>query len=228
MSWCKTCCSAVAAQRYADKREHINKVNARWKAENSEKNRAINAEWKRKNADRVSEAGKAWYKANSDRKKELHRKWYKENKESVCLRAERWHKENRDKVVECCRRAGAARRATPRGKLENNLSSDICKSLRGKKAGTSWQALVGFTCDDLKRHLEKQFHGGMSWDNYGKLWEIDHIIPKIAFNFESPQDIDFKRCWSLSNLRPLEVSENRIKNGRLSAPFQPSLLLEVA
>lgn len=49
----------------------------------------------------------------------------------------------------------------------------------------------------------------MSWDNYGEYWEIDHIIPKSQFDFTSYNDIGFQICWSLMNLRPLTVSENR-------------------
>jgi len=38
-------------------------------------------------------------------------------------------------------------------------------------------------------------------------------------------DIDFKRCWELSNLQPLWANENRIKRCKLKKPFQPSLSL---
>jgi len=33
-------------------------------------------------------------------------------------------------------------------------------------------------CDGkfLKKHLEKKFSKGMSWNNYGE-WHVDHIIP---------------------------------------------------
>ena len=40
---------------------------------------------------------------------------------------------------------------------------------------------------------------------------------------ERPEDEDFKRCWALSNLQPLWMSENRSKNDKLEKPFQPSL-----
>ncbi len=65
----------------------------------------------------------------------------------------------------------------------------------------------------------------MSWENYGTVWEIDHKIPIAAFNFERPEDIDFKKCWELKNLRPLEIYKNRSKQARIDKPFQPSLTI---
>ena len=43
----------------------------------------------------------------------------------------------------------------------------------------------------------------------GEYWEIDHIIPLNLFNYESEQDEQFKICWSLANLRPLEKIANK-------------------
>jgi 5-methylcytosine-specific restriction endonuclease McrA len=62
----------------------------------------------------------------------------------------------------------------------------------------------------------------MSWDNCNE-WHIDHIIPKAAFNYEKPEDIDFKKCWALKNLQPLWAKENHEKKDKLLKPFQPSL-----
>lgn len=118
------------------------------------------------------------------------------------------------------------RQRTPRGKLNHNLRSRISQSLINKsKAGRRWESLVGFTIEQLKKHLENLFTPGMSWDNYGSYWHIDHKIPIKVFNFESPSHIDFKKCWSLENLQPLEAVKNRSKGARLERPFQPSLAM---
>jgi len=89
--------------------------------------------------------------------------------------------------------------------------------------------LVGFSLEELKKHFEKQFKKGMSWELVmtGQI-HIDHKIPIAAFNFETPEDIDFKRCWALKNLQPLFALENKSKKDSLYIPFQPSLLLQVA
>lgn len=113
-------------------------------------------------------------------------------------------------------------------KLNRNMRSRINNSLRsnGSKNGRKWEGLVGYSTQELKKHLEKQFIPGMTWENYGE-WHIDHIIPVSAFNFSKPEDIDFKRCWALKNLRPLWASDNISKNDRLDRHFQPSLQLAI-
>jgi hypothetical protein len=105
------------------------------------------------------------------------------------------------------------------------MSAGIGKSLTsGAKNRQHWETLVDYTAEDLKIHLEKQFKDGMSWDNRTE-WHIDHIIPKSAFNYETPNDIDFKKCWALSNLQPLWKLDNLRKSDRIVKPHQPSLLL---
>ncbi len=66
---------------------------------------------------------------------------------------------------------------------------------------------------------------GMTWENYGTVWEIDHKIPVAVFNFERPGDLDFRLYWSLKNLRPLEAKENNHKQDKLDNPYQPALLI---
>lgn len=96
----------------------------------------------------------------------------------------------------------------PTLKLNSRMSGNIYSTLKGNKAERHWEDLVGYTLQELKEHLEKQFDENMNWDNQGSYWEIDHIIPKNQFNYISPEDKDFKICWSLMNLRPLYWKEN--------------------
>lgn len=114
-------------------------------------------------------------------------------------------------------------------RLHTNVSKSIARSLNGTRKGKKWEELVGYTKQELMAHLEKQFHDGMSWDNYGiNGWGIDHIIPKDAFCFNKPTDLDFKRCWALSNLQPMYVKENILKSNHVDKPFQPSLPLGIS
>ena len=81
-------------------------------------------------------------------------------------------------------------------------------SLRGKKEGRRWESLVGYKLKDLIMHLEKQFDENMSQVNYGSYWWIDHIKPRSLFNYTIPEDKEFKECWSLGNLQPMEKIAN--------------------
>lgn len=175
--------------------------------------------------DCLREADRKRYAANPDKAKERNHKRYIAKKEKIKKYTLKWRAENQEKAKEINRRYNRKRRSTPKGKLNNSISAGIGKSLHGQKYGRHWEDLVGYTVDQLKRHIEKQFKDGMSWENYGSYWEIDHKIPITVFNFETPEDIDFKRCWALKNLQPLETITNIRKSNKLNKPFQPSLLI---
>jgi hypothetical protein len=173
--------------------------------------------------------------------KEYRKQYYADNKETIARQVTEWKSthekfirdytaawraKNIVKVREYSRKGSAKIRGTARGHLNDCISSAINSSLRkGIKAGRSWELLLGYTVDQLKRHMEKQFSPGMTWENYGKHWEIDHNLPVSAFNFEKPEDLDFRRCWALKNLRPLEKFENRCKHDKVDRPLQPSLAI---
>lgn len=93
------------------------------------------------------------------------------------------------------------------------LSAGIRRTLRGGKGGRKWEALVGYTAEELKDHLERQFLPGMTWENRSE-WHIDHILPVSSFNYDSPDHPDFKACWALTNLRPMWAKDNQKKSSK--------------
>ena len=98
----------------------------------------------------------------------------------------------------------------PKTRLSRVMSSRIRETLREGKGGHKWEEIVGFSLDELRCHIERQFQKGMSWDNMGE-WHIDHIVPVASFDFSSHEDADFKFAWALLNLRPMWASENMSK-----------------
>ena len=108
------------------------------------------------------------------------------------------------------------------------MSRGVRGALRkSSKHGISWIAFMPYTVDQLRHHLAKTMPIGYRWDDFlsGKL-HIDHINPISVHNFQSVDDPDFLRCWSLKNLRLLPAAENRHKHTTLPrGEFQPSLIL---
>lgn len=102
-------------------------------------------------------------------------------------------------------------------KKETNIVYDInykvIKSIAGVLAGRSKSSMYfeyfNYTLNEFRQHLEKQFTPEMNWSNYGSIWELDHIVPKMSFIFTSVYDKQFKICWSLMNIRPMLIRENR-------------------
>ena len=59
----------------------------------------------------------------------------------------------------------------------------------------------------------------MNWDNYGKgkgKWEVDHIIPSSLFEYKTANSSEFRECWTLNNLQPLECTQNVRKRDRVN------------
>ena len=179
--------------------------------------------WRSNNKEKCKVWSKQCENNSKEKRKSQKQLYYLDNRENILDRNKEWRNNNPKKARELSKRASAKQRSSVKGKLNCCMSSNLRTALRGNKAGRHWETLVKFTVDQLKRHLEKQFTSGMSWDNYGEAWEIDHKIPIAVFNFERPGDIDFRLCWSLKNLQPLEKTKNRCKSSKIENPFQPSL-----
>lgn len=191
---------------------------------NIEKTNILASKWRQNNYEHAKECARKWNKQHPDKIKKYVKKHKSRSPESYKQYCKTWIDKNKEKRRETCLRGQRKRRTIPKYIIAKRISCHIRMCLCGNKNTKSWESLVGYTKDKLKKHIEKKFLKGMSWDNTS-LWHIDHIIPISAFNFEIPEDIDFKRCFALKNLRPLWAKDNMIKNDKLEAPFQPSLLL---
>jgi hypothetical protein len=155
-------------------------------------------------------------RTTSERAKKLH---YLANK--------KWRSSHPEKRREMGIKGNAKRHSTVQGRLSHNISIRIGHDLHGNKNGEHWEKIVGYSIKQLKEHLERKFTTGMSWDNYGLHgWHVDHIIPQSAFNYETVDDIDFKKCWALKNLQPMWGAQNISKGNKVKKPFQPSLLMK--
>lgn len=95
--------------------------------------------------------------------------------------------------------------------------------VRGSKFAPTFE-LTGCSRDFLMRWLEAQFERGMSWENYGERWVIDHKIPCAAFDLTKEEGQ--RSCFHYSNLRPLGLSENASKQAKI-IPTQPELAIPI-
>lgn len=103
--------------------------------------------------------------------------------------------------------------ADPIRNLRLRMSGAVRGSLTRGVKSSRWLVLVGYTVEELRQHLERQFLPKMGWHNMPK-WHIDHIVPLASFKFESAADPEFKAAWSLTNLRPCWGSENLRKHAK--------------
>jgi hypothetical protein len=71
--------------------------------------------------------------------------------------------------------------------------------------GCEWQTLIQW--------LEFNMKPGMTWENYGPYWHVDHVYPCALFDFS--KETDRIKCFNWTNLTPLESIENLKKSDHL-------------
>lgn len=108
------------------------------------------------------------------------------------------------------------RTINPKNKLRDNCSRMINAAMNGQKGNFSFLEYLDYKIDELKFHLENQFDEHMSWENYGSYWHLDHIIPQSKLLYSSMEDENFKICWDINNLRPLDKIKNMSKGNKIT------------
>jgi len=130
------------------------------------------------------------------------REYYHKHKEE--------RKEYRKKNSELYRKYYKQKRKTDINyKLAHNLRRRLRGVLNNKSKKSSVLNLLGCSLKEFKKHLENKFNSKMTWKNYGKVWEIDHIKPCVSFDLSKLKQQ--KQCFNYKNLQPLTVKENRSK-----------------
>ena len=253
-SKCKKCKSENAKVYYSNNKNACQERCREWRNNNEEAIRKYSKKYYDEHVAELNEKGRKYRVENPDKMKKYQlvyaptaiikaKNYRAENKDKIKqytkeygiknrikknIYLRKWREDNPEKAKEQYRTANRKRLSINKYKISSNVSREMRSSLlKGTKLNRHWETLVNFNTDQLITHLESQFNPDMTWDNYGSHWEIDHKVPVAAFNFETPEDIDFKRCWSLDNLQPLEKFKNRKKSDKVDIPFQPSLAIAV-
>lgn len=127
-----------------------------------------------------------------------------------------WRRRNVEHAMaKSAQRNRERRRTDPKYSMLCRIRARLSTMKRGK-ASKRTEQLLGYTMQELKEHIQRQFTRGMTWGKFmaGEI-HIDHIVPVAAFNITSLDCEDFKRCWALSNLRPMWAEDNLAKGARL-------------
>lgn len=183
---------------------------------------SLSATMRRKKDPTILEREKERYRRKNPKKPKKPKKRRVQTEKRIRKKFKDWSESSKEKLRARLRKNY---RINTKSKLSKQMSRNIRSALNGNKAGKHWEDIVGYTLEKLKKHLEKQFVDGMTWENYGSDWHIDHKIPTSIFNFTKPEHRDFRRCWALNNLQPLWAVDNLEKGARIEKHFQPSLLL---
>ena len=97
---------------------------------------------------------------------------------------------------------------------ETNMNYRIKKSLAARlrnvlNKNDTTMNYIGCNIQYFREWLEYNFTAEMNWDNYGKFWSIDHIIPVCKFDLKN--ETQKFQCWNWSNMMPVTIKYNSSK-----------------
>lgn len=165
---------------------------------------------RRENPEASRKASAKWRAANRDLAAERKRQRHLADPEADNKKSRDYKKNNRLKINKQVRRRYAS---DPLCKLTRLLRGRITAALAGKsKKGVKTTELLGAPWVWVEAYLEEQFVPGMSWENHGPVWHIDHIRPIASFDLTIPEQQ--KMCFHWTNLQPLFALDNFQKSDK--------------
>jgi hypothetical protein len=134
--------------------------------------------------------------------KEYQIDYYNTNKEKLSQQHREYQNINKVEIAENHKNYMLHRYQTDiEFKLINRLRNRLYLAIKGNSKTSSAIKDLGCSIEELKKYVESKFLPGMTWDNWGEVWELDHIIALWKFDFEDP--IQFKQAVHYTNLQPL-------------------------
>lgn len=204
-------------------KEKIIAYQSNYRQANKDKMRAYNKKWRENN-----KAERKKYRENNKDKMRAYKKKYRENnRKEIRAYQKKYQENNKDKLQAkkniynktYHKRPDVKEKANKRFKerlrtdinfrLANSLRCRLSNALNRNTKSASTLALLGCSVEQLKRHLEKQFQPGMTWEKKGTVFHIDHMIPCSLFDLSDAEQQ--RRCFHFTNLQPLFASENLTK-----------------
>jgi hypothetical protein len=145
--------------------------------------------------------------------------------ENVCyecskIKLYKWRKDNQEKFEGICAKyrskpdyrekqnKGKRERynSSPNEKLSLNYRSYMRDYIFRDRITKGIDKLIGLDREKMKDWLEFNFKPGMTWDNYGTFWNIDHVKPCSKFDLTDSDEL--KDCFSWKNTLPVYCKEN--------------------
>lgn len=202
-------------------KDKIKKTRQCYYERTSEVRKFKSKEWAINNKDKLQKTHKQYRVDNADQIKQYNKQYREDNKILLREKQIRYQQENIKIVLETRRKhLNKKRKNNICFKLNHNISCLIRYAIN--KNGKSCKSYLPFDSMQLKQHLENQFEPWMTWNNQGRYnkktwndqdqstwkWQIDHIVPHSILKYDSMEHPNFKKCWALSNLRPLSAKQN--------------------
>ncbi len=211
---CKSCQTEKSINNYSKNKNKKDGLSDRCK----ECHNIYKKEYRQKNKEKIKDYNRKYYKTDKGQEIEKRKRDKPHRKESRSKYNHSDHGIQKNKEYRLSAKGReshrlASKRHYEKNPLKHRIANVVKDALQIRSRSKAIFEVLGYTIDDLRCHLESKFSEGMSLDNYGE-WHIDHIIPQSWLPFESLEDENFLKCWSLCNLQPLWAKDNCSKGNR--------------
>lgn len=98
-------------------------------------------------------------------------------------------------------------------RLQENIKNHINRLFKSQDINKPTRKIIGIETKYFIKWFEFQFSNNETWDNYGKYWHADHIIPQSLFDCKNEEDM--KICFHWTNYQPLSGKENMSKKNKI-------------
>jgi hypothetical protein len=182
-------------------------------------------EYRAQNRDTINAKLCDYYKANRDDLLVRNKQYREQNKDAINQQRKEYRnrevvkehiKEKQKEYLPIRKEKIKERRKTDLNfQIQEVVKNKIHKFLKNRK--TSYAELIGCDLEFFKKWMEYRFDETMCWENFGKRWQIDHILPLSLFDMTN--ELDKKVCFHWTNLQPLSSTENRSKSNKLQLHY---------
>ena len=107
----------------------------------------------------------------------------------------------------------ARRLYDPEFKLIGNMRCRLGDVLKGKSKSQTTKQLIGVNFEIFIKWIKYQLEEGMTMDNYGSIWHLDHVLPISSFNLLEEEELFKAMNWM--NIRPMLPVKNIQKSNKI-------------
>ena len=213
-------------QRYDTTCKECRKEGARsWHADNKDKSLENKKKWHTANRDRMIANMKQRYDDNHEEELRLRKEWRDAHPERVKQWNEKAYKKHRPKILKQKSQYAKKNRKRinkyQREKYANDMGYRIAMcarsrmrdALKGEVREESVMNSLGCDLEFAQAWFQVQFYDGMTFQNHGDLWHIDHVNPCTSFDLTDNEQL--KKCFHWSNLQPLLGAKNISKGDKI-------------
>jgi hypothetical protein len=159
--------------------------------------------YKRKNKDKISQYNAVYKKENRVAVSEYNRKYNTENRETIQKR--------HGKYLAMYRKTNFNHKFA---EVTRKRITALIKAKQMRKKADHTLNMIDCSKETLVKWLQYNLQEGMTLQNHGKVWHIDHTIPCSLFQLN--EETEQRRCFHWSNVKPMLVLENHSKGNKYS------------